>query len=283
MRVEKLSLLHICFATSARGDFLIYPYRIYIRLGYYINIKLKLLLGAILVQDIIVNLLSLNRIKHKSELSARILHITPTALNHIIQRNSVGTLLNHCFNNNIPLDAITRAENEVQLEIYHNCFKLAQLALKDEELASTLATLVASKNEKLETKKIIEEIFEKFLAQTALEKIVEYFGARKERGLRVLYFFLLHLQDNPIPLDNIPRVKSIFIERIREFELEVRHKALFLFTIRQSDKDNLIQFLDQNLDEVAVLEICLNATKALKIIKEKMTLFDRTILAVGEA
>ena len=40
----------------------------------------------------------------------------------------------------------------------------------------------------------------------------------------------------------------------------------------QGDKDNLIKFLEANLDDASTLEVCLNVDKALKIVKEKWTL-----------
>lgn len=236
------------------------------------------------IEKIIQNLLICLSIKTKKELAERI-KISPNSLNMLISRNSVGTLVEKILKNLDPeelelisFDGLFFSNSEEELKASFLAKKITPILLKNKKFKTNALESLGDFTSEIKAQKSIAIVAEKIKGQTALQKIVEYFSAEGERGLRILYFFLQHLKEKSISFTKEESIKKQFLFALNQFELKISREAMFLFTIKKSDKENLKTTLENTLDDASVYDILSNLDVAIKNTKNEMTKFDRMIL-----
>ena len=241
---------------------------------YTIYIKGILMNAQILIRRIMTIL----NLKKKAEL-AKILQISSNSLNMLINRNSIGTIVQKIVENNlldkISLDAIF-ADCDEDFKAYLILYNLKNSVVEDENFKDYLLSFYC----KQEAKKSINKNLEKLKGQTFFSNMIDYLSGNSGRILRVLYFFIDHLEKNKIDFSDMNNIKNQFVELLNSFEIEIKDNAKFMFTISKSDKKRLIDFVVHQLDNVSILEIISSLSIAKEEIKNSMSNFDKFILKI---
>lgn len=223
------------------------------------------------LEIIIKNLLKELNLKNEVELATK-LDMSKNALSMLKKRNSLGTLIEKILfhiDEKISLDAIIYGNNS-------NCFKAYEIASKYESLDEfdrLLKNFIETKN--ILTK--IKTIIEKVKGQTFFQKFLEQFTNEGERKLKLLYYFLEKLEEKE-KLFNLTNIKSEFISELKKFELDEKIKKFLSYELKEKDKLNLIKWVNEELDEVAIFEIINNISKLKEIINNNLNIIDRLIV-----
>lgn len=88
-----------------------------------------------------------------------------------------------------------------------------------------------------------------------ISKLAEGWTGKGERMLIVLYYFLQHLADQKIVIS--PTMKTDFLAALENFNVPKK-----MFTMNESDKKRLIEWVLENLTEVEIIDI-LSSTAAM--------------------
>jgi hypothetical protein len=196
----------------------------------------------------------------------------------LISRNSLGTIVdkvreNKHIANKISLDALF-AETEEEFKAYLLLFNLKDSIINSKEFRDFVLDSYCIQ----EAKAAINKNLEKIKGRTFFDNFINYFTGNSGRSLRILYFFIEYLEKQNINFTN--DIKSKFLEAMNEFEVSTKDNLKFMFTISSSDKKRLINFVKNELDEVAIHEIISSLPTAKEEIKSTMSAFDQFILKV---
>ena len=104
-----------------------------------------------------------------------------------------------------------------------------------------------------------------------ISKLGEFWSAKGERMLIILYEFLLHLKEKKLILG--PNIKNEFIEILKSFTPTYRP-----FIINQEDKELLIKWCEENLEDIEIIDIMTSSSTIEKVIasvKNELNIFNK--------
>jgi len=104
-----------------------------------------------------------------------------------------------------------------------------------------------------------------------ISKLGEAWRGGGERMLIVLYYFLTFLEKEKLSIS--PNIKDDFINSLKSFNPPKK-----LFTISDKDKQALINWVENNLDEVEIIDIVSSSSNMSKIInsvKKELNIFNK--------
>ena len=104
-----------------------------------------------------------------------------------------------------------------------------------------------------------------------ISKLGEFWSAKGERMLIILYEFLLHLKEKKLILG--PNIKNEFIEILKSFTPTYRP-----FIINQEDKERLIKWCEENLEDIEIIDIMTSSStieKVISSVKNELNIFNK--------
>ncbi len=222
------------------------------------------------IEFVIKNLVDELDLKNEAELADKLI-ISKNALSMLKKRKSLGTLIEKVLfhiDEKISLDKIIYGDNS-------NCFKAKELAYKNNNLEE-FNIIIDDFIEKNIISSDIKNIIEKIKGQTFFQKFLEQFNNKGEKKLKLLYYFLDNIEKNQ-KIFNLSNIKYEFIVELEKFELNHRKKFLS-FEINKYDKQSLIAWVKNELDDVAIFEIIQNITELKKVVLNNLNIFDKVIV-----
>jgi hypothetical protein len=93
-----------------------------------------------------------------------------------------------------------------------------------------------------------------------------------ERMLLVLNYFLIYLQDKNIEFENI---KGNFIKALVEYQPSHKDRLRHMYAFGDEDKERLLKWAKDNLDELACYEIITSIPTILTAIKSKVNFINK--------
>ena len=104
-----------------------------------------------------------------------------------------------------------------------------------------------------------------------ISKLGEFWSAKGERMLIILYEFLLHLKEKKLIMG--PNIKNEFIEILKSFTPTYRP-----FIINKEDKDRLIKWCEENLEDIEIIDIMTSSStieKVISSVKNELNIFNK--------
>ncbi|MBP6715160.1 MAG: hypothetical protein KA157_14580 [Aliarcobacter sp.] len=211
-------------------------------------------------------------LKNEAELAEK-LKINKNALSMLKKRNSLGTLIEKVLtniDNQVSLDKIVYGYNS-------KCFQAQCLATKnnkEEELNNILENFINTQSILFKIKSLIE----KLKGQTFFEKIVEEFSGKGEKMIKFLYYFVVYIEKTQQKFDFLD-IKNSFISELKKFELS-KNAKFASFELKNVDKDRLIVWIINELDNASILEIISNTTELKYILENELNIFNKMLVKV---
>lgn len=122
----------------------------------------------------------------------------------------------------------------------------------------------------------IKSKIEKIKGQTFFEKVIEEFSSSGEKIIKLLYYFIIYIQESQKKFD-FPNIKKSFITELEKFELEGLDKNLS-FEIKDKDKKRLIIWIENELDDSSIFEIISNIEEIKKMLKNELNFVNKIIV-----
>ena len=144
---------------------------------------------------------------------------------------------------------------------------------KEHKVESELTELVNS----FIHKKWIEDWEKKirsFKGTSFSQKLGESWGGKGERMLIVLFHFIEHIETLNLETFN----KSTLINALTSFSIPKKIKAKHFFTLKQQDKNNLIEWVDNNLDDLDAGTLLADLPKTKEFIKSELNYINRFVV-----
>lgn len=161
---------------------------------------------------------------------------------------------------------------QLENDFYYNASKIALQNGRQNEFNDLLLDFYSAQT----IVKSIKSKIEKLKGQTGLEKIADYFTGKSTRMLRVFLEYLLYLHKQNIRFSQ-ENIKNDFIESLKNFELSIKFDAKYLLTTGQKDINNLVDWVQKELDNVAIFEIMSALPALINEVEKSMTKFDQLI------
>ena len=98
---------------------------------------------------------------------------------------------------------------------------------------------------------VIKLKIEKLKGQNFFQKIIEEFSNRGERTIKLLYYFIIYIENSQKDFDFL-NIKNSFIAELEKFKLSKKDKIVS-FEIKDEDKKRLIEWIKEEL-EITLLE-----------------------------
>lgn len=155
--------------------------------------------------------------------------------------------------------------------LFEKARQLAEKNQREDELTELLQGFI----DKQMTVDLIQKL-QMIKGRTILEKLSEAWTGTGTRMLRVLYYFLEHLEKEKIEFGK--DAKDKFIKALQSFEVPKKEKKKFLYAIYKEDKKALVQWCEQELDDLAVLEITKSLANLCEQTKNQMNSFDKFLI-----
>ena len=122
----------------------------------------------------------------------------------------------------------------------------------------------------------IKSKIEKIKGQTFFEKVIEEFSSSREKIIKLLYYFILYIEESQKKFD-FPNIKKSFIAELEKFELKGLDKNLS-FEIKDKDKKRLIIWIENELDDSSIFEIISNIEEIKKMLKNELNFVNKIIV-----
>lgn len=152
-------------------------------------------------------------------------------------------------------------------ELYFSAKSLAIDSSQQTELKQLLSSFIAIHSTLADTMEKLKTI----KGKEAISRLSEAWSGKGERMLIVLDYFLTHLQQSNIPLGN--SIKTDFISALQEFKTPHR-----FYTIKEKDKNHLIEWIQTNLTDVEIFDIVsstANMQAVIECAKNELTIFNK--------
>lgn len=166
-------------------------------------------------------------------------------------------------------------EGDITFQDEQLYFEAKKYAISNNRLNEFNELLVGFIGKQTTISVIISQI-EKIKGQKVLEKISELWSGKGERMLRVLDEYLKYLQTQNISFSP-ENIKIDFINSLQTFELSKEFKIKYLWTTTESDKNNLIKWIEAEIDEATIFEIMSLIPALREELKKQMNVFDKLL------
>lgn len=143
---------------------------------------------------------------------------------------------------------------------------------KENKVESELTELVNSFIHKKWIEKWEKKI-RSFKGTSFAQKLAEAWGGKGERMLIVLYYFIDHLEKFEFEKFDKPTL----IETLQSFNIPKKIRLKHLFSLKNEDKENLIKWVNENLDELDAGTLLIDLPKTKELIKEELNYINRFI------
>ena len=220
----------------------------------------------------IMNLKHVLNVKNDSDIAEK-LHIANNTISGIKKRNSVGALFEKIIelkNDNISLDSIFKAKKNEEIEFYLLCSELFQAISENKQKIYEYKLNLKESVDKEKTFSKLFEIIQSIKGKDFFVKFLESWHGKGERMLVVFYLFLKDLCKKDIDLKN---TKENFMIALNEFIIPNKKFSSLIFT--EKDKNNLVEWANQNLDDVSCFEIINSTPVILSIIKDNLNFLNK--------
>lgn len=220
----------------------------------------------------IINLKHILNLKNDSDIAEK-LNIANNTISGIKKRNSLGALFEKIIelkNDNISLDSIFKAKNHEEIEFYLLCSELFQAISENKQKIYEYKLNLKESVDKENTFSKLFEIIQSIKGKDFFVKFLESWHGKGERMLVVFYLFLKDLCKKDIDLKN---TKENFIIALNEFTIPNKKFSSLIFT--EKDKNNLVEWANQNLDDVSCFEIINSTPVILSIIKDNLNFLNK--------
>jgi len=177
---------------------------------------------------------------------------------------------------NIPFQSLLSNEHENKL------FNLFFIALYEAEKNSKLNELKSLLDNFVEEQKLSKITYKirTMKGKNFAEKLAEACSGKKSRALIVLYYFILHLQNSKaLSKENLKSdPKEKLIQELKSFKIPLKEKAKHLFAISEKDKKNLIDWIEENFDDLDAMAILIDLPKLKEEIKKEINYPNKALL-----
>lgn len=226
------------------------------------------------IDFVVSNALKNLKLKSEADLAEK-LGMSKNAFSMLKKRNSIGTLVERLLNigeaEQISFDYILTEQRQSR-----NIFLLSKKLynqLNEKELERVELDLQSH----LKDQEDLQLIFEKFKTLKGISfatKFSEMVHGRGERMSVILYKFLIHIADKSLKPIEKEYSKSNFINALKSFELRGLHG--FLFT--EQDKNNLLSWIENELDDDDYYMILSDITGMAEKIKPLLNILNRPLV-----
>ena len=117
---------------------------------------------------------------------------------------------------------------------------------------------------------------EKLKGQNFFQKIIEEFSNRGERTIKLLYYFIIYIENSQKDFDFL-NIKNSFIAELEKFKLSKKDKIVS-FEIKDEDKKRLIEWIKEELDDPSIFEIISNTSELKVLLLEELNIFNKLLL-----
>ena len=123
---------------------------------------------------------------------------------------------------------------------------------------------------------VIKLKIEKLKGQKKKKKIIEEFSNRGERTIKLLYYFIIYIENSQKDFDFL-NIKNSFIAELEKFKLSKKDKIVS-FEIKDEDKKRLIEWIKEELDDPSIFEIISNTSELKVLLLEELNIFNKLLL-----
>ena len=123
---------------------------------------------------------------------------------------------------------------------------------------------------------VIKLKIEKLKGQNFFQKIIEEFSNRGERIIKLLYYFIIYIEESQKDFDFL-NIKNSFIAELEKFKLSKKDKIVS-FEIKDEDKKRLIEWIKEELDDPSIFEIISNTSELKVLLLEELNIFNKLLL-----
>ena len=123
---------------------------------------------------------------------------------------------------------------------------------------------------------VIKLKIEKLKGQNFFQKIIVEFSNRGERTIKLLYYFIIYIENSQKDFDFL-NIKNSFIAELEKFKLSKKDKIVS-FEIKDEDKKRLIEWIKEELDDPSIFEIISNTSELKILLLEELNIFNKLLL-----
>ena len=123
---------------------------------------------------------------------------------------------------------------------------------------------------------VIKSKIEKIKGQNFFQKIIQEFSNRGERIIKLLYYFIIYIENSQKDFDFL-NIKNSFIAELEKFKLSKKDKIVS-FEIKDEDKKRLIEWIKEELDDPSIFEIISNTSELKVLLLEELNIFNKLLL-----
>ena len=123
---------------------------------------------------------------------------------------------------------------------------------------------------------VIKSKIEKIKGQNFFQKIIQEFSNRGERIIKLLYYFIIYIEESQKDFDFL-NIKNSFITELEKFKLSKKDKIVS-FEIKDKDKKRLIEWIKEELDDPSIFEIISNTSELKILLLEELNIFNKLLL-----
>ena len=123
---------------------------------------------------------------------------------------------------------------------------------------------------------VIKLKIEKLKGQNFFQKIIEEFSNRGERTIKLLYYFIIYIENSQKDFDFL-NIKNSFIAELEKFKLSKKDKIVS-FEVKDEDKKRLIEWIKEELDDPSIFEIISNTSELKVLLLEELNIFNKLLL-----
>ena len=153
-------------------------------------------------------------------------------------------------------------------------FGRVRMIAEDENKGKELNELLESFIQKYHFEQL-NSIVRSFKIGDLAKQISEAWSGKGERMLIVLYYFIEHLESQELhqKID-----KKLFIDILKKFKIPKKIQAKHLFTLSTQDKKNLIDWAENNLDDLDAATLFADVPKTKDFIIKEVNFLNRHLL-----
>ena len=96
--------------------------------------------------------------------------------------------------------------------------------------------------------------------------------------IKFLYYFVVYIEKTQQKFDFLD-IKNSFISELKKFELS-KNAKFASFELKNVDKDRLIVWIINELDNASILEIISNTTELKYILENELNIFNKMLVKV---
>ncbi len=187
------------------------------------------------------------------------LGMQPSSISSWKNKNSVTAIKKKCrelgiyneiFGENKPHIVIKNDYQNPELDtLYDQSKNIAIQFHKESEFQALLQNFITINT-------VLFKIIEKIRGQSLIQKILNVGFGSAGRQMRILYLMFLYLKGQNIQISS--SAKQELINAMQNFEIPKEQKINKVWSIRQEDKDSLVELIEKELDDASAAEIIFN-------------------------